>query len=141
MLFLSRSYLHTGKNIVTVIKNFPDHFNLNMQEMKVDILERANQMVSLCRNAATTANQTVITLADQREQLEDIETGLISIDATLIDTKHNINRLKGITQRVIGTFRTKFHKKIVSKLMIHSTKKQSSTPSPARRVCQIKFIL
>jgi hypothetical protein len=103
-----------------------------MQDIKDDILARTNQMVLLCRNADTIANETVITLADQTEQLENIETYLGSIDATLSDTKHNINRLKGITQRVIDTF----HRKIISKMMIHSTKKQNSISSTTpRRVC------
>jgi hypothetical protein len=108
-----------------------------MQEIKDDMLERTNQMISLCRNADTTANQTLITLADQREQLENIQTNLTSMDETLIETKQNINHLKGITQRVLDTFRTKFHRKIISKIKIHSTKKQnslSSSPS-VRRVC------
>ncbi len=113
------------------------HLHPNMQEIQDDILERTNQIISLCRNADTSANQTVITLADQGEQLVNIETRLTTIDVTLIDTKQNINRLKGITQRVIDTFRTKFHGKIISKIMLHSTKKQNSVSSSSspRRVC------
>jgi hypothetical protein len=96
-----------------------------MQELKNDILERANQIVSLCQNADTFANQTVMTLADQHERLVNIQTHLISMDTTLTDTKKDINRLKGITRRIVNTFRVKFHRKI-------RVQKQDSSP---RRVC------
>ena len=98
-----------------------------MQDLKDDILERANHMVSLCQNADAMANETIVTLADQREQLIDIQTHLISMDTTLNDTQKDINRLRGLTQRVIKTFRTKFHKKILAKLNRHS-KEKSGTP-------------
>jgi len=108
-----------------------------MQEIKDDIRERTKQMISTLRDSDTSANQTVITLADQTEQLNNIKEGLISIDTTLVDTKQNINRLKSTTQRVIDTLRTKFHRKIISKIMMHSKKNQNSLSlsSPPRRVC------
>jgi hypothetical protein len=105
-----------------------------MQEIQNDLLQRTKRIISLCRNADTSANQTVIKLADQGEQLMNIETRLATIDATLIDTKQNINRLKGITHRVIGRFRTKIHGKIISKIMLQK-KKQEYGLSSLRRVC------
>jgi ABC-type transporter Mla subunit MlaD len=107
------------------------------QQIKDDALERAIHMVSLCRHADATASEIVIALADQGDQLRNIDANLSTMDATLNDTKQNIKRLKGITKRVVDSFRTKFHQKLISKIMLHSTKKQNSLSlpsSPLRRV-------
>ena len=99
-----------------------------MQDAKSHLLERANQIILLCRNADQSADQTVITLADQREQLVDIETHLTSMDVKLADTKHDINRLKGLLERVIDSF----HSKFLSKILHHTRRNQHSIIKPQR---------
>jgi chromosomal replication initiation ATPase DnaA len=112
-----------------------------MQELKDDILERTQQMKSLCHDAETTAIQTVVTLADQSEQLDNMKSSLRTMDITLIDTKQNINRLKGLTQRVIDTFRTKLHRKFPFKVTLNSNKKSiSASSSLPRRVSRYIII-
>jgi hypothetical protein len=99
-----------------------------MQEIKDDILKRTKRITSYCRNADVLANQVVMTLADQGERLANIQTHLVSIDTTLTGTKKSVNRLKGITQRVVDRFRKRFHKKI----RFHSRRNRDSSPL---RVC------
>jgi hypothetical protein len=112
-----------------------------MQELKDDMLERTNQMRSSCLAMESTGIQTLVALADQGEQLNDLDSRLTSIDTTLNDTKQNINRLKGLTQRVVDSFRTKFHRKFFSKVMVHSTSKQNSIQSSSpRRVRLSEYI-
>lgn len=106
--------------------------DLNMQDAKSDLLDRANQMILLCRNADQSADQTVITLADQREQLGNIENHLTSMDVKLVETKHDIKRLKGLSERVIDSFRSKFHGRFLSKILHHARKSQDSIDRPHR---------
>ena len=114
-----------------------------MQELKDDMLQRTYQIRSSCLAMESTGIETVMALADQGEQLKDIDIHLKSMDVTLNDSKQNIKRLKGMTQRVMDSFRTKLHRKIFSKIMLHSTGKQNSLPSSStaspRRVSLIKY--
>lgn len=103
-----------------------------MQDDKSHLLERANQMIWLCRNADQSADQTVITLADQREQLVGIEIHLTSMDVKLADTKHDIDRSKGLLERVMDSFRSRFHRRFVSKILHHARRNQHSIVSPRR---------
>ncbi|CAF0801616.1 unnamed protein product [Adineta steineri] len=97
-----------------------------MQDLNEDILKRTYRMRSLCNNAEMSGIKANVVLAEQGEQIKNIHSSLITIDTTLIDTKQNINRLKGRTQRVMNTVRTKFHPKFFSKLIPHSPSKDSS---------------
>ena len=85
-----------------------------MQQIEEDIADRTSRMKSLCLDAEAVAIQTVITLADQDEQLEGIHSHLSSIDSTLLDSRHNIDRLKGLPHRFVGALRSKFHRTIPS---------------------------
>ena len=110
--------------------------DLSMQQAKYNLLERANQLILLCRNADFSADQTMITLADQGEQLANIESYLSSMDVKLADTKQDINRLKGTTKRVMDSFRSKCHRKFLTKILTHIKKDQDSIIKP-QRVCSI----
>lgn len=101
-----------------------------MQEIKDDILERTHQMRSLCLNAKSTAIQTVSTLADQNEQLENVSQRLSTIDASLKETRQNINRLKSVSQRMIDSVRTKFQRR---SSLLQPTRKANTILSPSSR--------
>lgn len=110
---------------------YDSNYDAKFQDIKDDKLERTSRIKSLCISAETIATETVNTLADQDEQLEKINLHLSSIDTTLIDTKQHINRLKGITQRIIDAFRANFYRK-TSKIIMHSRKQRNSSVSPIR---------
>jgi len=105
-----------------------------MEDIKEDILKRTYNIQSLCHNAEATGIETVVALADQGEQIRNIKSSLLSVDVSLIDTKQNINRLKGITQRLIGSIRRTFHQNLLPKVTLLSTKKSNSSSSFPRRV-------
>jgi hypothetical protein len=105
-----------------------------MEGIQEDILKRTYHIQSLCHDAETTGIQTVVALADQGEQLRNIKSSLSSVDVSLIDTKQNINRLKGITQRLMDSIRRTFHQNLFPKVTLHSTKKSNSSLSFPRRV-------
>ncbi|CAF1132703.1 unnamed protein product [Rotaria sp. Silwood1] len=92
------------------------------EELKVDIVERTNQMKYLCLDSENLAIQTITRLDDQDQQLENINLHLSSIDQTLIHTKQHIYRLKGITQRILNRFRFIFHRNISSNIIFNSIK-------------------
>ena len=103
-----------------------------MEDLIEDTRRRECEIQSRCNDARTIGMETLYSLNHQGEQLKNIKIGLTTVDATLTDTKQNINRLKGVTQRVVDSVRTKFHRKVFSKILLSSTKKQHSisTSSP-----------
>ena len=103
-----------------------------MEDLIEDTRRRECEIQSRCNDARTIGMETLYSLNHQGEQLKNIKTSLTTVDATLTDTKQNINRLKGVTQRVVDSVRTKFHRKVFSKILLSSTKKQHSisTSSP-----------
>ncbi|CAF1586351.1 unnamed protein product [Adineta ricciae] len=113
-----------------------------MEDLIEDTRRREYEIQSHCNEARTIGMETLYSLSHQGEQLKNIKTGLTTVDATLIDTKQNINRLKGVTQRVVDSVRMKFHRKVFSKILLSSTKKQRlvSTSSPQTRSSSPKLI-
>ena len=101
----------------------------SVQLLKDDIAERTHHMKSLCHDAEAAGIETVITLADQGEQLQTINLHLSSIDTTLVDTNQHLNRLKGITQRFIDTLRVKFDRKLRWKQLSSPAKAKTSPRS------------
>lgn len=105
-----------------------------MDEIQNDILDRLNNMVSSCRNADAKANETLIDLADQGDQLKTIETTLNKIDTTLNDTKGNLNHMKGIRQQILDRFRAGLQRKKISKFVQLINRKSSPPMTNIRRV-------
>lgn len=83
--------------------------------INADLMQRTDHIKSLCHEAETVGIETVMNLADQGEQLKTINLNLSSIDTTLVHTHDHLNRLKGMTRRVIDTVRLKFDRKLLSK--------------------------
>ncbi|UJR13514.1 hypothetical protein I4U23_000528 [Adineta vaga] len=113
-----------------------------MEEYQEDIRRREGEIQSICHDAEITGIQTIRLLNHQNEQFENIISSLTTVDTALVDTKQNINRLKGVTRRVIDSVRTKLHRKVFSKILLNSTKKQNffSTSSPRTRDSSPKLL-
>ena len=91
------------------------HFSMMVdgsELINADLMQRTDHIKSLCHEAETVGIETVMTLADQGEQLKTINSHLSTIDTTLVDTHQHINRLKGMTQRFIDTVRLKLDRKL-----------------------------
>ena len=105
-----------------------------MEALEADLHRRTYAIQSLSHDAEVAGTQTVHSLAQHGEQLDKIRLSLVSVDATLIDTRQNIGRLKSMTRQVIDSVRTKLHQKIFSKVLLHSAIKRNSSSSPSTPV-------
>lgn len=110
-----------------------------MEDLIEDTRRREYEIQSRCNEARTVGMETLRSLSHQGEQLKHIQTSLTTVDATLIDTKQNINRLKGVTQRMIDSVRTKFHRKIFSNILLSSTKKQHSISTSSPQTVKLRW--
>ena len=110
-----------------------------MEDLIEDTRRREYEIQSRCNEARTVGMETLRSLSHQGEQLKHIQTSLTTVDATLIDTKQNINRLKGVTQRMIDSVRTKFHRKIFSNILLSSTKNQHSISTSSPQTVKLRW--
>ena len=112
-----------------------------MDKIQDDFLERIDNMISSCRDADAKANETLTDLADQGDQLKNIEVTLNRIDRTVHGARGNISRLKGVQQQVIDTLRVGFQRKKISKFIQLINRKSSPTPpTNIRRVCLCRIV-
>ena len=109
-------------------------YDRNIQYYQNDIRTRINNMKSLCFDAEKLGIQTLVVLADQGEQLEDITSHLKLMDETLNTTGKLIKIRKGFRQRFVDLFCIKIPQKIhVDKnLTLTQNKKCQSTPTRKR---------
>lgn len=114
--------------------------NVCYRNIQDDIQERTSYMKSLCVDAESVGIQTVILLADQGERLVNINDCLTSIDRTLVNTNHDLNGFKSVTQRLIECFRLKFNRKYRKKRSDKSDRvEQFRSVVVQRRVRSIVF--
>jgi len=103
--------------------------DIRKQQLKDDILQRIYEIKRLYLESESVGIQTLITLADQGEQLIEVGSHLPSIDSTLISTKQNLNRMKRFRQRLLDFVRSSFNRisqeNILSKLLCISTASSS----------------
>lgn len=119
---------------------FPSNSVQTIELIEEDILYRTNQMKSLCLEAEQAGIATVIHLADQGEQLQQIEQHLTSIDQNLAENKHRINRLKSFLERIRDFLRPKGQPKRLRKAR-KSEEVLSKTPrETVRRVSMNAFV-
>lgn len=99
--------------------------DIRKQQLRNDNLQRINTMKCLIHESETVGIGTLIRLADQSEQLKDIDSHLSTLDGTLISTKKDLNRLKQLRQNLLDILRSFFscvsQRTILSKLICNST--------------------